>query len=269
MYSVLMSVYQKEKPEYLRESVKSVLAQTMPTDDFVIVCDGPLTPQLDAVLEEFQEANAQVISLIRLPQNVGLGRALNEGMKHCKHDIIARMDSDDVSFSERMEKQYQVLTTGHYDIVSSTLLEFETDLREIKATRKLPEKMPEILRFARRRNPFNHPAVMYLKTSVESAGGYQDFYLFEDYYLWVRMLMAGMQGYNIPEPLLYMRSGSDMIRRRGGIPYAKAIWNFRCYQFRAGFSSFSDFAVTAFGHVMVALLPNGLRKLFYKAVLRK
>ena len=110
---------------------------------------------------------------------------------------------------------------------------------------------------------------MYRKQSVERVGGYQDFYLFEDYYLWVRMLKAGMRVRNIEEPLLYMRTGDGMMERRGGIRYADAIWRFRLYMRRSGFCSFKDFMITTPGHIMVALLPSGFRKWFYQHLLHK
>ena len=86
----------------------------------------------------------------------------------------------------------------------------------------LPETDAEIRVFAKKRNPFNHPCVMYKKSAVEAVGSYQDFYLLEDYYLWLRMLMAGYQGYNLQEPLLHMRAGADMYLRRSGWAYAKS-----------------------------------------------
>ena len=194
-YSVLMSVYAKENPEYLRESIESIWNQTVKTDDFWVVCDGPLTKELDAVLEENQKAHKEVFHLLRLKENVGLGRALNEGLKCCKNEAVARMDSDDIACKDRCEKQLRVLEEG-IDIVSGTVVEFEKDILHCKAKRTLPLSKEEILKFAGRRNPFNHPCVMYRKEAVEKAGGYQHFYLFEDYYLWVRMLRKGCKGYS-------------------------------------------------------------------------
>lgn len=268
-YSVLMSVYKKENPDFLRESINSVLKQTLPADDFVIVCDGPLTAALDKVLTEMQRGREDQLVIHRLAQNVGLGRALNEGMKRCRHDVIARMDSDDICFPDRMEKEYRLLTEQKLDLVGAALLEFVQSPDQPTGKRQVPVEQEAIERFARRRNPFNHPTVMYRRQSVELAGGYQDFYLFEDYYLWVRMLKAGMRVRNIEEPLLYMRTGDGMIERRGGIKYAGAIWRFRLYLIKSGFSSFIDFMITAPGHILIALLPSGFRKWFYQCLLRK
>ena len=267
-YSVLMSVYAKENPEYLRESIESIWNQTVKTNDFWVVCDGPLTKELDAVLEENQKAHKEVFHLLRLKENVGLGRALNEGLKCCKNEAVARMDSDDIACKDRCEKQLRVLEEG-IDIVSGTVVEFEKDILHCKAKRTLPLSKEEILKFAGRRNPFNHPCVMYRKEAVEKAGGYQHFYLFEDYYLWARMLLLGVEARNLPDTLLYMRAGTGMYKRRGGWKYVKSMLHFRLFLWKSVLSSFLDFVVCAGGQMMICLIPNRLRELFYKKFLRK
>lgn len=268
-YSVLMSVYYKEKAEYLVQSIESILGQTVKTDDFVIVCDGPLTKELDGVISDYESRFAHIFNIVRLEKNEGLGKALNEGLKHCRHEIVARMDSDDISMPDRMEKELDAIVRENVDVVGAAIIEFSERTNNEIARRMLPEKAEAIRCFARRRNPFNHPAVMYKKSSVMDAGGYKDFMLFEDYYLWIRMLLMGHSGYNIQEPLLYMRAGENLYKRRGGLGYAKQIVKFRWFMLRHGYSNIIDFAVTAGGHTLVALLPNGMRKKFYERVLRK
>lgn len=268
-YSVLMSVYEKEKPEYLRQSIESILAQTVSASEFVVVCDGPLTQELEQVLEAYAIQHPKLIKLIRLEKNQGLGIALNTGLGYCTNELVARMDSDDISFPDRMEKQLQIMEQENVDIISGTVVEFTDNINHELARRILPEKQEEIRRFIKRRNPFNHPAVMYKKESVMAAGGYKDFWLFEDYYLWLRMLSMGCEGYNIREPLVYMRTGDAMYERRGGIKYAGQIMKFRWYMFRHGYAGLVDFIVTACGHTLVALIPNSMRKKFYERILRK
>ena len=129
-YSVLMSVYEKEKPEYLRQSIKSILAQTVKTDEFVIVCDGPLTQQLEKVLEEYATKLPELFKIVRLETNRGLGMALNEGLRHCSNEIVARMDSDDIAFSDRMEKQLSVMERENVDIISGTVVEFTENINQ-------------------------------------------------------------------------------------------------------------------------------------------
>ena len=302
-YSVLMSVYQKENATYFRESIESMLTQSVMPSDFVLVCDGPLTQALDAVIVQYAGRETvdadgkrrKLFQILRLPENVGLGRALNEGLKACRYDIVARMDSDDISLSDRCEKQLKTLTGQKLDVVSGALVEFSDAGRKTQSAcasdtharrgsgsgvtgevpgntsdgrkRVLPQSQEEILRFARRRNPFNHPCVMYRKSSVQKAGGYVHCEGFEDYHLWVRMLQSGMRGANLPDVILRMRV-SGMYERRGGLHYAGNIIRFRFYLWRTGFCSFGDFLYAVVGHVGVSLLPNRLRQLFYDKMLR-
>lgn len=267
-YSVLMSVYNKELPENLSVSIASVMNQTVPPDEFVIVCDGLLGDELNQVIDRFAEQYPGMFIIEQLPENKGLGLALNIGLGLCHNDIVARMDSDDICMPDRMEKQLDAMEREQVDIVSGTVIEFAGDKDNVLAKRVLPEKRDDIRFFARRRNPFNHPAVMYRKHCVKDAGGYKDFHLFEDYYLWIRMLLLGYEGYNIQEPILYMRAGKEMYKRRGGLHYAYQVIHFRYFMLKKRYSSIVDFIVTSTGHMLVALAPNGLRKRFYERVLR-
>ena len=109
MFSVLLSVYKKEQPTYLRQSLDSLFSQTLPPDEIVLVKDGPLTPELDAVITEYQ-TRCTILKVIPLTHNQGLGKALNEGLKHCSYELVARMDTDDIAKPERFEKQIRVFT---------------------------------------------------------------------------------------------------------------------------------------------------------------
>ncbi len=268
-YSVLMSVYYKEKAEYFRESILSMLKQTVVTDDFVIVCDGPLTKELDAVIEEVQKQYPELFQIIRLKEQQGLGNALCQGISFCKNELIARMDSDDISVPDRCLMQLESFQKKDIDLCGGNIVEFTTDISDAGVKRQVPKTNEEIRQFAKRRNPFNHPAVMFRKSSVLKAGNYKDCLGFEDYYLWARMLGCGGKGYNIQETLVYMRTGEGMYERRGGFGYAvkgiKARWKI----YRTGVSKFSDFLISAGGQVIVSLIPVGLRSRFYGKFLRK
>lgn len=268
-YSVLMSVYHKEKPEYLRQAIESIQAQTLPADDFVLVCDGPLNMELDAMIEMKQQELGKVLNVVRLTKNEGLGKALNEGIKHCKNELVARMDSDDIAYPDRCEKQIAVFNTHpEVSICSGVVEEFATNPEVVDTRRVLPETNGEIVEFAKKRNPFNHPCVMYKKSAVEKVGSYQDFYLLEDYYLWLRMLMVGYQGYNIQEPLLHMRAGSDMYLRRAGWKYAKTQAKLFKYMKDKGFIRNGQYIKSCMIRSGSALAPNWLRKFMFERVLR-
>ena len=269
-YSVLMSVYFKEKAPFLSAAMQSIFGQTAPTDDFVLVCDGPLTPELDAVIESMQAAHPEALHLVRLEMNGGLGNALNIGIKHCKNELIARMDSDDISRPDRCEKQLDVYRRmPEICITSGIVEEFSDSIEQINARRVPPETQEEILSFAKKRNPFNHPCVMYKRQAVEAAGGYQDFYLLEDYYLWIRMLQNGAVGYNLQEPLLWMRAGSDLYKRRAGWKYAQTQRNLFRYMRDSGFISTPEYCARTLLRTASSLAPNGLRTAMFKTFVRK
>lgn len=268
MFSVLLSIYYKERPNYLRQSLDSLFSQTQLPTEIVLVKDGPLTKTLDIIIEEYSKRYLQ-LKIVSLSVNQGLGKALNEGLKHCSYDLVARMDTDDIAKPNRFEKQLEVLNNHpEIDIVSSWIDEFEGETNHILSIRKLPEYHKEIYQFAKKRNPINHPAVMFRKSSVLAAGGYKHFPLFEDYYLWVRMLMNGAKFYNIQESLLYFRSSSDMFKRRGGINYALMELKFEQELLRIKFIDKSIFIKNILIRFISRLIPNKLRTIIYKHLLR-
>lgn len=269
-YSVLMSVYHKEKPEYLNQAIESIQTQTISTNDFVLVCDGPLNEQLDGVIAAKQQEMGTTLNVVRLAKNSGLGNALNEGIKYCKNELVARMDSDDIAYPDRCEKQIAVFNThSEVSICSGIVEEFTTDPNTVDTKRVPPETNAEIVEFAKKRNPFNHPCVMYKKSAVEAVGSYQDFYLLEDYYLWLRMLMTGYQGYNVQEPLLHMRAGSDMYKRRAGWKYAKTQARLFKFMKGQGFIGEGQYIKSCVIRSGSALAPNWLRKFMFEKVLRE
>lgn len=268
-YSVLMSVYYKERPEYLRQAMKSIFDQTVVTDDFVLICDGPLTEELDKVINEYKHIHEDILNVYRIENNVGLGNALNLGITKCKNELVARMDSDDISRKERCEKQLKIFEKDDsIDIVSGTIEEFVGDIKNVKSCRNLPEKNQDIIKFAKLRSPFNHACIMYKKNKVIEAGSYKDFYFLEDYYLWIRMLNSGCQGYNIQEPLLWVRAGNDMYKRRSGIKYVNSQKNLLTYMKKIGFINKFEFIIGVLIRTCVSLSPNLLRKHLYNNFLR-
>ena len=268
-YSVLMSVYYKEHPDYLRQSMQSIYDQTVPTDDFVLVCDGPLTPELDAVISGMQQQFGSRLHVCRLSKNGGLGKALNFGIGQCKNDLVARMDSDDVSRPDRCQRQLAIFQNHpEYSLVSGIVEEFSDTITNVSVRRIVPEHQDDIITFAKKRNPFNHPCIMYKKSDVEAAGGYQDFYLLEDYYLWIRMLQNGFIGYNLQEPLLWMRAGNDMYKRRGGWKYVQSQHNLFKYMAQTGFITGRQYQVQSVVRLIGAVVPNWLRAFLFKKILR-
>lgn len=268
-YSVLMSVYHREKPDFLKQSMESIYQQTIPTNDFVLVCDGPLNNKLDDVINEMQNLFGERLKVVRLAKNGGLGNALNEGIKHCKNELVARMDSDDIAYPDRCERQMVVFKRyPKISICSGIVEEFTDNPNVVDARRVPPETNAEIIEFAKMRNPFNHPCVMYKKSDVEAVGSYQDFYLLEDYYLWLRMIMANYQGYNLQAPLLHMRAGSEMYKRRGGWKYVQSQMKLFRFMKEKGFISEWQYFKGCFLRWGSAISPNWLRRFMFERFLR-
>lgn len=267
-FSVLMSLYYKERPDYLRQSLDSVFNQTLPPDEVIMVEDGPLTKELYDVLDEYEARHAE-LKRIPLPVNGGLGKALNEGLKHCSNELVARMDTDDISIPNRFEKQ--IATFSIYpdaDIVSCWIDEFENTPNNVTSTRKLPEFPYEIFKYGKKRCPVNHPAVTFRKSTVLFAGGYQHFPLFEDYFLWVRLLLNGAKIYNIQESLLLFRSSSDMFKRRGGIKHAIEEVRFQNFIRKIGYIGFTRMSINIAIRFTTRIVPNSFRSFIYKKLLR-
>lgn len=269
-YSVLMSLYIKEKPEYLRLAIDSMLNQTVKPDEIVIVEDGPLTESLYAVLDEYKTKYPQIVRTIKNEKNLGLGLALNVGLKECKNELVARMDTDDISKPDRCEKQLKVFAEDmSLSIVGAYVDEFTDDPEKIVSTRAVPVTNDEIYQFAKKRSAFNHPAVMYRKSRVLNFGGYADLRRNQDVDLFGRMLFGGCKAQNVPESLLLFRSNNDLAKRRKSWEntksYIDTIGNFR----KMGYSSFKDYAIVAIAQTGVFMMPAFLQHLVYKLFLRK
>ena len=202
-------------------SVDSMLNQTVYPDDFVIVCDGELTPELDSVIEFYTTEYPELFNIIRLPVNNGLGNALRTGLEACKNEFVARMDTDDISLPERIEKQLVVFDTHpEYSVVGGHIAEFVDEPDNIIDYRIVPTTHDLIYKMAKKRNPMNHMTVLFKKSDVIKNGNYCDFSFFEYYHLWVRMLCNGNLFHNINEICVYARVDT-MFGRRHGLEYYK------------------------------------------------
>ena len=268
MFSVLLSVYHKETTSFLRQSLDSIFSQTRLPAEVVLVEDGPLTDELFAAIDEYVK-QYDILKVIPLPQNVGLGVALNEGLKYCTYELVARMDTDDIAKPDRFEKQLHVFENNpDVDVCSAWIEEFIDEPNNIVSIKKVPEKHWEIVKYAQKRCPVNHPVVMFRKSSVQIVGGYKHFPLLEDYYLWIRLMIDGAKFYNIQESLLYFRASSEMFARRGGWKYLMTEIRFQKLIHEMGFVTFGRLAVNSLIRLPVRLCPNKLREFMYTRMLR-
>jgi len=215
-FSLLLPVYGRDRPDFLRRAFTSTVTdQTRRPDDVVIVQDGPVPDELATTLQELSDTSPVAVNLVRLADNTGLGPALDIGLAACAHDVVARMDADDVSVPQRFEVQLPMVERGA-DIVGSALMEFVDDIEHVVLTRIPPLDPAWIRSAARFRDPFNHPTIVYRRSVVQAVGGYQGLPLMEDYLLFARMLAHGAEPANVAEPLVYYRVGAGAYARRGG-----------------------------------------------------
>ena len=269
-YSVLMSLYIKEKPEYLRLAIDSMLNQTAKPDEIVIVEDGPLTDSLYAVLDEYKGKYPQILRTVKNEKNLGLGLALNVGLKECKNEFVARMDTDDVSKPDRCEKQLKVFAENpNLDIVGGSITEFIDFVDNKVGARIVPQTDSEIKEYIKKRCPFNHMTVMFKKESVLKVGNYIDWFWNEDYSLWIRMYLANMMFANIPETLVDVRVGKDMYNRRGGWKYFKSEAGIQWFMLKNGIISLPLYLFnTSIRFCLQVLMPNWLRGLIFQKFAR-
>lgn len=269
-FSVLMSVYIKENPKYFERSLKSILEeQTLKPKEIVIVEDGPITEELKKVIIKYKEKYPNIIKSVILEKNQGLGDALNIGLKKTSYDIVARMDTDDISLPKRFEEQYKILLENNYDVVGSNIYEFENNENNVIGYKKVPENSSEIIRYSKTRNPINHPSVMFKKCAVINSGSYEKMPDFEDYYLWVRMINKGYKFYNIQKPLLKFRTGNEMIKRRGSLRYFKNEKNFFKKLLEIRHINYMEYFRVLVIRFFFRIFPDNLRLFLYKNVLRK
>lgn len=260
-FSVLISVYAKERPEYLQEALDSITKyQTVKPTEIVLVKDGPLTAELEQVIDESQR-EYPIYKIIQNPVNLGLGRSLALGLQECGYEYVARMDSDDISKPHRFEMLLKKIEEG-YDVVSSNCEYFFGSLENI-VHKQTPETHEDIVKGMKSRNSISHGGTMFRKSKVLAASNYQDFPMFEDYYLWVRMIRAGAKFFSIYESLYFFRATLELFQRRGGFSYLRAENKLHYGFVRIGFISFPKYVYNMIPRAVMRLLPNYLREKGY------
>ena len=267
-FSVLMSVYINDKSTWFRSALDSVGAQTVLPAQLVIVIDGPISDSVEAVLEAFVRRQLLKVKVVRLEKNMGLGYALSIGLGHCEHNIVARMDSDDICLVDRFKNQIEVIE--NYDIVGTGIAEFLGSVDNI-VSRRLPNNdQIKLKKNAWLICPFNHPTVMFKKDKVLEAGGYRTMHSFEDWYLWLRIFAnTQCKVYNIQKPLLAFRVNESQYERRRGNTYKKREMQFLNTAKNEGLISYRQFVIRKIISGTFRLLPVYLFKSITKKLLRK
>lgn len=269
-FSVCMSVYRNDRPLDFVTAVHSIVRQTAPPDEIIIVVDGPVPGSIDDALYALS-IEFDRIKIIRLKENMGHAIARQTGLDAASNNLCAVMDSDDISVPDRFEKQLRAFDE-HPDVsvVGGLINEFVGSPDHVVGTRMVPENDAEIKKYLKARCPVNLVTVMLKRDDIQAAGGYQDWYCEEDYYLWVRLAMRNYQFYNIQENLVNVRVGDGMYRRRGGWKYFKSEAALQKYMWTNGMISLPRLAFNIFGRwVVQVLMPNKIRGFIFQKLFRK
>lgn len=270
-FSVLMSVYYKERPEYFDLALNSILTvQTLSPDEFILICDGPLNDELNEIISNYEVEYPNILRTYRLEKNVGLGNALNFGLKKCQNEFVARADSDDICSPNRFERQMAYLSE-HPDVVvlGSDIDEFDEDWSEPNSIKSMPPEHYDICKMATMRNPINHMTAIFKKSIIEEVGSYQHLAFLEDYYLWVRVIAAGGHLANIRECLVHARVGNGMVQRRGNIQYLESWRNLDRFMKENGMINNLQHFRNMIALRTFLYIPTSLRNVVYTRILRK
>ena len=267
-FSVLMSIYFKERPEFFIRSMDSILNQTVLPSEIVLVEDGKLTKELEDIILDY-EKKYDILKVIRFDLNRGLGYALNDGLRECKYNYVFRMDTDDICKNNRFERQIEYLKDHpDIDVLGTNILEFQNDITEDMRVKKMPVGS-YIDEYIKKRSPVNHMTVCFKKDKVLSVGSYMPLYHLEDYYLWVRMYLKGMKFENIDEELVYARIGNGFYKRRGDKEQIKA-WKFlENFMKENKLINKKTYLFNMFKIYLLIYSPSFIRKIAYNLLLRR
>ncbi len=270
-YSVLISVYYREKPAYFDQALLSIVSQTVQPDEIVVVRDGPLTPELDEVLSGYEKKYPGMFHILTNEKNMGLGPSLAKGVEACRNELIARMDSDDISRSDRMEKQLDIfMKEPETAVCGGAIREFNgDDIHDETGFRICPETDAELKAYMKKRCPFNHMTVMYKRSEVLRAGNYKDFLYNEDYLLWIDMAKAGCVFRNLKDVLVDVRTDDQLYSRRGGDVYFNSEKGIQDILLKEGMITRGIYAENMAKRIILQkLMPNRVRSFIYKHIIR-
>ena len=271
-FSVIMSVYKNDRAEYVSTAIDSIIQyQTIKPNEVILVVDGPINDDLNGLLLQYERKYEKIMKILWQKVNTGLGNVLRIGVENAKYDIIARMDSDDISRSDRFEKQIKFMSKNpDVDLVGGQIDEFIDSEDNVVGKRVVPVGNTEIYKYIKSRCPFNHMTVMFRKSAVLNVGNYKDWHYNEDYYLWIRMALAKCIFANMPDTLANVRVSNDMYKRRGGRKYFKSEAGIQIYMWRHGMISFVRAVSNIFiRFVIQILMPNRLRGMIFRKLFRK
>ena len=271
MFSILISLYSREKVEYFDSCMQSIwIDQTIQPNEIILVLDGQIGEELSQGVTKWQKIIGKSLKVIPLNQNIGLGKALNKGLEYCSNEWVFRMDTDDICKPNRFEKQIQFIQSyPNVALFGGQIIEFNKDIEDSSGMKTVPISNNEIKKFAKKRCPFNHMTVAYKKSVIQELGGYQHHLFMEDYNLWLRVIGKGYEVANLSEVILYARVGNGMHARRKGIEYIKSEKQLLNLKKELGLQNPIHANILFLIRSAFRLMPSSLLGIIYNTFLRK
>ena len=268
-FSVCMSVYQNDSPNSFLTAVRSIWNQTLLPDEIILVVDGRVSDEIQHSIQQLED-DISFLKVVQYPENKGHAFARQIGLYYSRNNLCAVMDSDDIAEPDRFEKQVKAfLQHPEVSVVGGLINEFIDVPENVVGRRLVPEKDRDIKNYMKSRCPMNLVTVMLKKDDVMAVGGYQDWYCEEDYYLWLRMAMAGFKFYNIQDNLVNVRVGSEMYRRRGGRRYFLSEARLQRYMLNNHIIGFPRYVYNvAVRFILQILMPNRIRGWVFRTFAR-
>jgi len=269
-FSVTISVYKNDKPEYFKIAIDSILEQSLPPNEIILTVDGPVSDVLNSIIERY-EYEKENLKVVRLPKNVGIGIAHKIGVECCSNSLIAIMDSDDIAVSDRFEMQLRYFEKHKdVDVVGGYISEFIDNTENIVGIRDVPLTDIAIKRFLKKRCPMNHVTVMFKRDVLLKTGNYENWDSNEDYHLWCKMLLNKCIFGNIPTVLVNVRIDKNMYKRRGGWKYFRTVAKLQKFMFRTKIINLREYIVNiSIRFIVQMLITNTMRGFVYRRLFRK
>ena len=269
-FSVSIAVYKNDQSLFFKRALESVFNQSIMPSEVVLIVDGPVPERTQKIIMDF-ELKYKNLLVVRLENNVGHGEARRIGLDHCQNELVALMDSDDLSLPDRFEKQLKCFEDNdNLSVVGGQITEFINTPENIVGLRLLPTEDKKIKQYLKSRCPFNQMTVMFKKSDVLLSGGYKDWYQDEDYYLWIRMYLNHSIFKNIEDTLVNVRVSNDLYGRRGGFKYFKSESKLQYFMWQQNIISLPRliFNVNVRFAIQI-LLPNNVRAILFQKLFRK
>lgn len=269
-YSVCMSVYKNDNAAHFLTALRSMSRQTIPPDEIVLVVDGPIGERLEGTIAQFSKEYA-TLQVIRFAENRGHAAARQAGIDNANNELIAIMDSDDIALPNRMEMQLTFMAQHpEIDVLGGQIEEFIGEPSNVVGKRIVPTSSNDIKYYLRARCPMNLQTILCRKSAVLTVGGFQDWFCEEDYYLWIRLILAGKQMANLGATLCYVRVGIEMYQRRGGWKYFKSERGIQRYMWQHHLITYPRYCYNVFIRFLVQVaMPNKMRGWVFRTFARE